>query len=154
MRHLKLAIISIILIFLFFTGISLFIPSQVNISRAINLPAKDQSFLELIKDTSRWNQWYPGYDTLRSKGTKVLITNFNDTLITAEFSNDRAKKSITSSWQIIPYSQSDSVTLQWYLHFKLRWYPWEKFGSLLYEKSYGQHMEKALNNLKQLVSKN
>jgi len=152
MRLLKLAFISVVLIFLLFTCISLFIPSQVNISRATNLPAKDKSFLELITDTSKWNQWYPGYDTLRSKGTKISILSATDRSIKAEFSNANATKSIESNWQIIPYAQSDSITLQWYLHFKLRWYPWEKFGSLLYEKSYGQHMEKALNNLKKLSS--
>ena len=152
MKYLKLAIISAIMIFLLFTVISLFIPSQVNISRAVNLSSKPENVLSRIKDTSTWNEWYPGFDTLLSSGTRIIISGSTDSSVTAEFSNDKAKKSITSTWQIMTYGQVDSVTLQWYMHFKLRWYPWEKFGSLLYERSYGQHMEKALGNLKNALS--
>jgi hypothetical protein len=36
------------------------------------------------------------------------------------------------------------------MDFRLRWYPWEKFSSLLFEKSYGLTMEKGLNNIKKL----
>lgn len=148
MRFIKLGIISIVMIFLLFTGISLFFPSQVNISRAINLASNKETVLKLIKDTSNWGRWYPGFDTLRSKGTEIRITSSTDSSVSAEFSNVHAKKTIQSTWQVLPYAQSDSITLHWYLHFKLRWYPWEKFGSLLYEKSYGQQMERALSNLK------
>jgi hypothetical protein len=150
MKYLKLAIISFIMIFLLFTGISLFFPSQVNISRAINLASNKETVLKLINDTSNWDRWYPGFDTLRSKGTEILITSSTDSSVIAEFSNSKAKKTIQSTWQILPYAHSDSITLHWYLHFKLRWYPWEKLGSLLYEKSYGQQMERALNNLKSI----
>ena len=83
-------------------------------------------------------------------GTNISITEKKENEISVEF-NSLNKKTITSTWQAIPYTQSDSVTLQWYLHFKLRWYPWEKFGSLLYEKSYGQQMETGLQNLKNSV---
>jgi hypothetical protein len=153
MKYLKLAIISVVMIFLVFTGISLFIPSNINISRAVNLAGRSEDILLYIKDTSKWQQWYPGFDTLRSKGTLVLITGSTDSTVTAEFSNDKAKKIITSNWQTFPYSASDSLTLQWTMHFKLRWYPWEKLGSLLYEKSYGLNMEMALNNLRQILTK-
>ena len=153
MNYLKLAVISVVMIFLLFTGISLFIPSTVNISRAVNLSGKANNILVFIKDTSTWEQWYPGFDTLISKGTTIKIKSSTDSSITAEFSNDKAKKIISSTWQIFPYYGSDSLTLQWSMHFKLRWYPWEKLGSLLYEKSYGQNMERALNNLKQIAER-
>lgn len=151
MQYLKLAIISVVMIFLVFTGISLFIPSNVNISRAVNLAGRSENILMYIKDTSKWQQWYPGYDTLKSNGTLVLVTASTGSTVTAEFSNDKAKKTITSVWQTLDYSGSDSITLQWTMHFKLRWYPWEKLGSLLYEKSYGRNMETALNNLRQIL---
>ena len=153
MNYLKLAVISVVMIFLLFTGISLFIPSTVNISRAVNLSGRANNILVFIKDTSTWEQWYPGFDTLISKGTTIKIKSSTDSSITAEFSNDKAKKIISSTWQTFPYYGSDSLTLQWSMHFKLRWYPWEKLGSLLYEKSYGQNMERALNNLKQIAER-
>ena len=130
MKYLKLAFISIIMVFLLFTGISLFIPSNVNISRAINLTGSRDNILMYLKDTSKWQQWYPGLDTLHSSGTVILIKSSTDSSVTAEFSNNKAKKTITSVWQTLSHSGSDSVTLQWSMQFKLRWYPWEKLGSL------------------------
>jgi len=153
MNYLKLAVISVVMIFLLFTGISLFIPSTVNISRAVNLSGRANNILVFIKDTSTWEQWYPGFDTLISKGTTIKIKSSTDSSITVEFSNDKTNKIISSTWQTFPYYGSDSLTLQWSMHFKLRWYPWEKLGSLLYEKSYGQNMERALNNLKQIAER-
>jgi hypothetical protein len=39
------------------------------------------------------------------------------------------------------------------MQFKLRWYPWEKFASLLFEKQYGTQMEAGLNKLKAYLEK-
>jgi hypothetical protein len=44
--------------------------------------------------------------------------------------------------------------LQWYFDIKLRWYPWEKFGSIVFDKQLGPPMEKSLGNLKKLLEKN
>ena len=151
MRFIKLGIISIVMIFLLFTGMSLFIPSHVRISRAINLASTSEKIMTELNDTSQWRNWYPGFDEMQKAGTNISITEKKENEISVEF-NSPGKKIITSTWQTIPYThQSDSVTLQWYLHFKLRWYPWEKLGSLLYEKSYGQQMETGLQNLKNRV---
>jgi hypothetical protein len=147
MNYLKLGVISVIMIFLLFTGMSLFIPSHVRISRAVNLASTPEKIMAELNDTSQWRNWYPGFDEMKKAGTVISLIEKKENEISAEF-NSPGKKVITSTWQAIPYTQSDSVTLQWYLHFKLRWYPWEKFGSLLYEKSYGQQMEAGLQNLK------
>jgi hypothetical protein len=37
------------------------------------------------------------------------------------------------------------------MDFHLRWYPWEKFASLLFEQSYGPKMEQGLGNIKKMV---
>lgn len=39
------------------------------------------------------------------------------------------------------------------MDFHLSWYPWQKFGSLLYESTYGAMMEKGLTNIKTLTNK-
>jgi hypothetical protein len=57
---------------------------------------------------------------------------------------------IISGFKIIRHQQGDSATLQWYMDFELRWYPWEKFRSLFYENIYGLQMEQGLLNLKEL----
>jgi hypothetical protein len=38
------------------------------------------------------------------------------------------------------------------MDFKLRWYPWEKFSSLLLEKRYGPVMEQGLAKLKKSIN--
>jgi hypothetical protein len=139
------------MIFLLFTGMSLFIPSNVNISRAINLAAKKDSVLQFIRDTTKWAQWYPGFDTLQAQGTAISFLTADINKVNVEFRKDRSRP-INSTWQVIPYTTTDSITVQWYMHFKLRWYPWEKFGSLLYDRAYGQQMEQGLNNLKLLTA--
>lgn len=151
MRFIKLGLISIVMIFLLFTGMSLFIPSNVNISRAINLAAKQDSVLKFIRDTTKWSKWYPGFDTLQSQGTAIFFLTTDNNKVNVEFRKDGSRP-INSTWQVIPYTTTDSITVQWYMHFKLRWYPWEKFGSLLYDRAYGQQMERGLNNLKLLTS--
>jgi len=44
------------------------------------------------------------------------------------------------------------TTTQWYFDFYFKWYrPWEKFGSIIYDKQMGPSMEKSLTQLKALV---
>jgi hypothetical protein len=170
MRFIKLAILSFIFIFLLITGISLFIPSHIRISRAINIGADNNVILMPIRDPSKWKNWYPGLDTAKLfyeggivKGVvlnedplhHVYITIDKETgnEITAEFISKNLRP-VNYVWRTLSYSNSDSITLQWYMDFHLRWYPWEKFSSLLLEKSYGTKMEKGLSNLKQLAEAN
>ena len=61
---------------------------------------------------------------------------------------------IISVLKVIRHQEGDSSTLQWYMDFKLRWYPWEKFKSLFFENIYGFQMERGLENLKQLSEGN
>lgn len=149
MRFIKLGVISIGMIFLLFTGMSLFIPSHVRISRAINLASSAEKVIANLNDTVQWRNWYPGFDEMKKSGTEIVFSDKKENELTVDFKSP-GKKIISSTWQTIPFAQSDSVTLQWYMHFKLKWYPWEKFGSLLYENSYGQQMETGLNEFKRV----
>jgi len=168
MRFIKLGLISFIFLFLLITGMSLFIPSHIRISKAINIKADKDSVMAQIRDASNWKNWYPGLDTAKLfyeagkvKGVMlddkdpahpayISINKEEPEEITAQFISKKMKP-VINGWKTISYSTSDSVTLQWYMDFHLRWYPWEKFGSLLLEKSYGLKMEQGLTNLKKLV---
>jgi hypothetical protein len=157
-------------LFLLITGISLFIPSHIRISKAINVKATKDAVIREISDAANWKNWYPGLDS-----TKPLYVNgkmrgvvFNksdaknlvyikiykesENEITAQYVN-KNRRPVINGWKIISYPSSDSLTIQWYVDFHLRWYPWEKFRSLLFEKIYGSQMEQGLNNLKVLVEK-
>lgn len=169
MRIIKLAVISFIILFIVVTGISLFIPSTVRISRATNVLADAEQVLVPVRDLQQWTKWYPGLQQLATgeinyntkNGRPVLqvqestITLLNDAKkeVLVELKGERGK-TILNGFNAIEHPQSDSITIQWYMDFRLNWYPWEKFASMLYEKMYGATMERGLSNLKELTVTN
>lgn len=150
MRFIKLAIISFALIFGLLTAISLLIPSRVRISKAIDLQVPKDSVRSLITDTTAWRSWHPAYQNNRPQSAAITINTITDSLITATISSP-GKNSLLNGWQFYTHGESSTYTLQWYIDFKLRWYPWEKFGSLFYEATYGRMIEQGLSNLKNEV---
>ena len=113
-----------------------------------------------IQNPAQWKNWYPGADSasliyengkitgIATGSNKGLqLESISDSLIIAA----NADKKMSMGWQIFPAAAPNTTTIQWYMNFKLRWYPWEKFSSLLLEKRYGPLMEKGLSNLKKLV---
>jgi hypothetical protein len=150
------------------TGFSLFIPSHVIISKAINIGGARDSINGQIADIEKWKYWYPGFDTLqlieldkknnavisaKTKGISIVLSEILDTIIVAEFRAE-TKRPIINKWQTITYQHTDSITLHWSMDFHLKWYPWEKFSSLLLEKRYGPQIEQGLANLKTLLENN
>jgi len=163
MRLLKLALISFISLFIVVTGISLFIPFHIRISKAINIVGTEESVMQKISEPEEWRKWYPGLDTaevikeqgiikgyrIRNRAT-ILLTTREKNEVRAEFAGGNMKP-VQNVWKTTVNQGSDSLTLQWYMDFNLRWYPWEKFASLLLEKSYGPRMEKGLSTIKKDV---
>ncbi len=149
----KLALISILIFFGILTAISLQIPSHIRISKAINLKAGSDSVIGLIKDTGKWHEWHPAYSSNKTnKPITVTPILQNDSEVVVQM-QQAEKRPFTSGWQLHHFSNSDSVTLQWYMDFKLPWYPWQKFSSLFYENTFGVMMEQGLANLKQIEEK-
>ena len=162
MRLIKLAIISFTILFLLVTVISLFIPSNIRISKATNIGADDTLAFANINNLTNWKNWHPALQGIpeneirvlndsgiKVKGTTIVITQKkNDEFVTKMVADEG--QPVVSGFKTISHQQGDSATLQWYMDFKLRWYPWEKFRSLFYEDIYGVQMEQGLNNLKEL----
>ena len=146
MRILKLGLISIIFLSFLITGISLFFPSRVRISKAIEISGTKEKVMQQIANTDNWRNWYPGIDSIKD----IAITEKNDSSVRASISGPNSKK-IELGWNIYSFSTNQPVTLQWYMDFHLRWYPWEKFSSLLLERSFGPRMEKGLTDLKRII---
>jgi hypothetical protein len=122
--------------------------------------------MDQISNFQKWRNWYPSSapedansfhivdnKTLLADGTTVTLekTNKEEVVVNLHTIN---KKDILSGWNLIKKGDADSATLQWYMDFHLRWYPWEKFSSIAYDKVYGMQMEKGLTNLKKLVTGN
>ena len=163
MRVIKLAILSFIFLFLLVTIISLFIPSHIRVSKATDINNTKEVVMGFITDPLKWKEWYPGADSLNilyieGKPMGVIIDSMeglsigeiNDSTVTAKNVGTGANRQLETGWKIFPGSGNNVTTVQWYMDFKLKWYPWEKFKSLFYENIYGVHMEQGLANLKEL----
>lgn len=166
MRIIKLAILSFIFIFLLITIISLFIPGSIRISKATNIAADDKVVYTYIDDLPDWKQWHPvlknvagnefvvlGDSSIRVQGTTITVVERRNEELITEMVTDNGRP-VISALKVIRHQQGDSSTLQWYMDFNLRWYPWEKFKSLFFENIYGFQMEQGLENLKSLSEGN
>jgi hypothetical protein len=162
MRIIKLAIISIVILFLVVYGISLLIPSHIRISRAANIDVPKDSLVSALTDLRQWKKWnilvndtgltnqqytFDSFSSDQEKVTKQL--QVGDTLITTW--QQRKGPALISgfTWQ----GNGNQLVVQWYFDFHLRWYPWEKFSSIVFDKQLGPPMEKSLSNLKKLLEK-
>lgn len=151
MRIIKLGLISFVFIFVLVFLISLLIPSHIRISRATNLPNHRDSIFSLLKNEKLWHPAYLDSSTsFQTNGVQKTITAQNDSTFVYTL-QQQGRKPVISGWQLYGTSSSDSLTLQWYMDFKLSWYPWEKFSSLFYERTYGTMMETGLANLKKAM---
>lgn len=152
MRLIKLAIISFVFIFLLVTAMSLLIPSHIRISKATNLSASREQVFSLVKNQDQWHLWHPAYrDSAALKdwqaATQTVVENTDSTYVLKV--QKEGRKSFVNGFELYHYQHTDSLTLQWYMDFQLSWYPWEKFSSMFYEKTYGVMMEQGLTNLKE-----
>jgi hypothetical protein len=166
-RAIKLGFLSFIFLFLLITGFSLFIPSHITISRAVNIKGTKEKVMAEVSDPGKWVSWYPGLDSAQPvfvdgkvKGYSFDCSAANPvTILHTKTSNDevlalfhpKKLRPVLNGWKVLSYPASDSITVQWYMDFHLRWYPWEKFSSLLLEKSHGAKMELGLTRLRQKI---
>jgi hypothetical protein len=156
MRLFRFIIISIFLLFTLITLFGLLIPSTVRISKAIDINVETKEIFSLIRDTTTWKNWHPAFQKTEThsglqEGLIIKEVVATDSLVQIELSKEEKNK-LLNGWQIHTHPNSDVKTLQWYMDFRLRWYPWERFGSLFYENTYGIMMEQGLQNLKQLLT--
>jgi hypothetical protein len=164
MRIVRLIIISILLVFFVVTIISLFIPSNIRISRAIQINSRKDSVMNQISDPKKWRDWYPDADSSKfyfenghvrglildeSKHQYIILKQITEDEVTAIYT--LPGKEVRTGWQVLSTTGSTSVTVQWYMDFHLRWYPWEKFSSFIFEKLYHPQLQKGLDSLKKIL---
>lgn len=155
MRLIKLALLSLLFFFGILTAMSLLIPAHVRISRAVNISSRADSLFYWINNREQWPRWHPAFQgqsaaLLQQHRIRITPVLQTDTLITMRW-EQAGKPPVLNSWQLHRFSTADSATLQWYMDFRLQWYPWQKFSSLFYEKTYGAFMEQGLQNIKRLA---
>ena len=167
MRFAKLGLISIVFFFFLLTAFSLLLPSVTNISRAIDINAPADTVYSYINNILKWKSWYANYDSsLVSLSSATVGRNasltMNKTTVTIK---EALPGKIKALWQtgknnlvegefnFITKDSSSFMTLQWNFTQKVKWYPWQKFASILSDKNLGPFMEKSLENLKKEAEK-
>ncbi len=165
MKFVRLLVFSLLILFGVVMIISLFIPSHLRISRAKEIAAPADSIRSQLGDPRNWKNWYPDLDTIGiyyeggvAKGVisangdrRLLLTSVTDTAIITSYSV-RDRKPVISGWSVIGDGRDGKpVIVQWYMDFRLGWYPWEKFASLVFEKTYGPMLEQGLARLQRVL---
>ncbi|MGI8950186.1 MAG: SRPBCC family protein [Chitinophagaceae bacterium] len=169
MKFIKLAIISIVILFCIVTIIGLIFPGSVTVSRAININAPHDSVYHLLTDIKYWKLWMEGAEkntiqflsnktagagTVAKIGaTEVSIENATPSHIETIWKDSKGNKQ-TGVFNLITDSSKQITTVQWYFEQQLKWYPWERIGSMMNEKILAPSMENDLENLKKLAEKN
>ncbi len=162
MKLIRLAVISIVLLFVLATLLGALLPSMVLVSRAVNVNAPRHLVLPYVSDIRRWKEWIEGmqdtsvtiYSPVNADlgGTSVRITHISDSAIISSWITRNGHPQ-TSTLRLIGDSSQKVTVVQWQFEQKLKWYPWEKLGSMMNDKILGPRMEKNLNSLKSLVEK-
>lgn len=162
MRFFKLAIISVIVIFIILTAMSSLLPSKVLVSRAVDIKGPVSQIKENLYQLKNWQQWmtdaqgqkavhsYNAAKNVLAIGpTTISILSETDSTLSTEW---KYEKSMTGLFQVINHQTPDSlITVQWQMEQDVKWYPWEKFASITKDELWGGSMEKSLENLKLLV---
>lgn len=160
MRIIKLALISIVALFLVLCFFSVLMPSTVLVSRAVDINAPSDSIQFYVRDLNQWIFWVKGMNskavTIKSAteadlGKQQLsIVQVTDSSVVSIWKSQTASKQ-ESTIRFIKAPERNLTIVQWQFVQKLRWYPWEKFGSFMNDKILGPMMEDNLLHLKQLA---
>jgi len=159
MKAIKLFLISVLVLGGVIFLISSLLPSHVRISRAVNIDASQNEVAAYLSNLSKWNEWNsfvndsmvqnPVFSPTQINSAELnvqLISATSDSVITLWRKTDR---NIKSGFQLIPTGKLTVV--QWYFDFDLKWYPWEKFASIIFDRQLGPYMERSLATLKKLA---
>lgn len=160
MRLIKLLVISLLVLGLLVTAISALFPSTVIVSRAIEVSATPSQIDKYVSNLNQWEFWMSDWkenksvlkDSTMYIGTQTIkMTYKNDTSVTYNWVATGQRPYIVK-FEWIPL-QTGIYVIHWSFEQHVKWYPWEKFQTLLNEKVLGYKMEMELANLRDLLLK-
>jgi hypothetical protein len=166
MKWLKLAFISVIVFSGMLLLLSLLFPSQVFVSRAIQISRPAKTVLAMIDDPQLWKQWNPYVQNDSFQTAALILKEGKDIFIVQQGDKNAVKEIIidkhladgieyslklsshTETGNIIVTARdSSSCEVRW-TQWKKAKYPWQKFSFFYQEKIYGPVLEKGLEELK------
>jgi hypothetical protein len=172
MRIIKMFLFVLVGLFAVVTIIGLFIPSSVKISRGIIIHADSAHLQRELGDVKNWNQWFPWITAdkgaivqlspvtnepgsffrwqgvkFKSAGTITLQEiNQGEILLLLELKDMNAS---AGGFRIRTTGTRNEVTeVLWYMEYKLKWYPWERFYGIFADRMIGPAFEMGLEQLK------
>ncbi len=159
MKFIKLALISAVVLFLLVTALASLLPSHIRISRAINIRATPQQISARLADFKSWKEWNEYVkalaqaevtaDSIHAPELSIVMKQVKPGSVETVWHQQRNGKKFPGVFNLIT-SQS-VTTVQWYFEFHFKWYPWEKFSSITYDKQIGPQMEASLENLRKIL---
>jgi hypothetical protein len=159
MKYIKLIIISFVFLSALVTGISLLFPSKVIASRAIEVNTSADKIAYFTSDLSHWNQWMSDWKQNKVElknntayiGTQtVRFLDKTDTKVNYEWiATGQNPYLVTFEWTLL---KDSTYVIHWSFEQNVKWYPWEKFQTLLNDKLLGAKMEIELQHLQEAIN--
>ncbi|MEO8174562.1 MAG: hypothetical protein ABI581_15815 [Sediminibacterium sp.] len=160
MKLIRFVFFSTLTLFAIASLIGIMMPSTALVSRAVNITAPKDSIIPYIGNIENWKGWMEGMQQASVKiesashadlaGTIVDVTDVTDSTIVSSWKTKTGSIQI-STVRVIGDSTQKITIVQWQFEQKLKWYPWERLGSMMNDKILGTMMEKNLNNLKTII---
>jgi len=166
MRQIKLFVIPVFLLLVFVCLITVFLPSQVMVSKTITINADQETVAAEIRDFNNWKNWFPLF---QDKNISVHIRQNHDTayaILTAANQKKLVFTLINASSEhiniilsgannasenyefILKTNANGETHITWNVNTKLKWYPWKKLAGVFMDKIKGPQYEAVLQNLK------
>ena len=172
MRRAKLFFIAILILIGFLCLITVFLPSNITVSKWVTVNANENAVATQINNFKNWKNWYPAF---QNKDVTVNISEHDNKLVATL--TDENKKRISLSLLksspeniiiLVSEEKGNSKTYQfvlspngagqtqltWNVNMELGWYPWRKFAGIFLDKVTGPQYEATLQNLKTAAEKN
>ena len=174
MRFIKAFLVGITGLFIVITLLSLLLPSEIKVSRAVVLNTTTGKAYTQISNLHNWKNWEPLFasdsavKTFRDavpgknascdirygeKQVHVEITTMDS--VSVQFAmEENGGYRISNEINIAPVQAQNEVQVEWKALTKLHWYPWDKFYGIFIDRLTGPDYDEALNNLKSFLEKN
>lgn len=173
MRLIRFAIF-LIGIFIIIFLLSLLLPSNVTITKSVDINASREKVINQIVDFEQWKNWYPAFKnedfsitknerpantissvTLHDSSGKWLRVILLDTSKQTINVNLQSRSSLKIHYQFVLIPKlSHQIQLSWNVIIHLGWLPWKKFEGIMLDKFSGSQYEDALNELKKAAESN
>jgi hypothetical protein len=175
MRLIKMFLFVLLGMFAVITIIGLFIPSNVKISRGIIVTADSSKVYKELSDVKNWNKWLPWITAdsgavfqlspvtdkpgsyfrwkgvkFKSEGTMTIQSIRQNEILVLHDLKDMNKAE--GGFRIRSTGANNNVTeVLWYMEYKLKWYPWERFYGIFADQIIGSAFDKGLEQFKNYI---